>query len=62
MGANLSNMEHGHTSAKSLSSHILTFHSTAKWKAYFDASKETNKLVRYYSFKDILFCNFILFL
>ncbi|AES96506.1 putative monodehydroascorbate reductase (NADH) [Medicago truncatula] len=45
MGGNLSNMEHGHTSAKSLSSHILTFHSTAKWKAYFDASKETNKLM-----------------
>ncbi|XP_058772401.1 thioredoxin H1-like [Vicia villosa] len=58
MGANSSNMDYPHTSsaksslsakstssAKSSSSHILTFHSTAKWKAHFDASKETNKLM-----------------
>ncbi|KAK7307149.1 hypothetical protein VNO77_39963 [Canavalia gladiata] len=43
MGANLSNMENAHNSSHS--SHILTFHSTAKWKAHFDASKETNKLM-----------------
>ncbi|XP_061337005.1 thioredoxin H2-like [Gastrolobium bilobum] len=43
MGANLSNMEYAHTS--SLSSHILTFHSTTKWKAHLNASKETNKLM-----------------
>ncbi|KAL2349312.1 hypothetical protein Fmac_003312 [Flemingia macrophylla] len=44
MGGNLSNMENNHRSSKS-SNHILTFHSTAKWKAHFDASKETNKLM-----------------
>ncbi|KAK2374973.1 thioredoxin H2 [Trifolium repens] len=47
MGANSSNMEYAHhTSTKSPpSSHILSFHSTAKWKAHFDASKEINKLM-----------------
>jgi len=44
MGANLSSMENAHISSKS-SCNILTFHSTAKWKAHFDASKEINKLV-----------------
>ncbi|WVZ11111.1 hypothetical protein V8G54_015641, partial [Vigna mungo] len=44
MGANLSNMENAHKSSNS-SSQILTFHSTAKWKAHFDASKEINKLM-----------------
>ncbi|XP_027362368.1 thioredoxin H2-like [Abrus precatorius] len=44
MGANISNMEtNAHKSP--LSSNILTFHSTAKWKAHFNASKETNKLM-----------------
>ncbi|QHO11751.1 hypothetical protein HN873_051342 [Arachis hypogaea] len=48
MGANASNMEgYGHTSSTPhpSSSHIITFHSTAKWKAHFDASKLTNKLM-----------------
>ncbi|MED6213467.1 hypothetical protein PIB30_093686 [Stylosanthes scabra] len=49
MGANASSMEcYGHTSStphSSSSSQILTFHSTAKWKAHFDASKLTNKLM-----------------
>ncbi|XP_057443612.1 thioredoxin H2-like [Lotus japonicus] len=44
MGANLSNLESVDRSSKS-SPRILTFHSTAKWKAHFDASKETNKLM-----------------
>ncbi|XP_027915374.1 thioredoxin H2-like [Vigna unguiculata] len=44
MGANLSNMENAQKSSNS-SCHILTFHSTAKWKAHFDASKEINKLM-----------------
>ncbi|KAK2374972.1 thioredoxin H2 [Trifolium repens] len=26
-------------------SHVLTFHSTAKWNAHFEAFKETNKLM-----------------
>ncbi|KAH1264470.1 Pre-mRNA-splicing factor ATP-dependent RNA helicase DEAH1 [Glycine max] len=41
MGANLSNVENAHKS----SGHLLTFHSTAKWKTHFDASKQTNKLM-----------------
>ncbi|MED6157458.1 hypothetical protein PIB30_118972 [Stylosanthes scabra] len=53
MGANASSMEcYGHTSStphysssSSSSSQILTFHSSAKWKAHFDASKLTNKLM-----------------
>ncbi|TKY69743.1 Thioredoxin H2 [Spatholobus suberectus] len=44
MGANLSNMDNAHKSSKS-SGRILTFHSTAKWMAHFDASKETNTLM-----------------
>ncbi|KAJ1423574.1 Thioredoxin-like superfamily [Sesbania bispinosa] len=43
MGASLSNMEYAHTSTKS--PHIFIFHSPAKWKTHFDASKETNKLM-----------------
>ncbi|CAL0315145.1 unnamed protein product [Lupinus luteus] len=43
MGANFSNLEFVDQSPKP--SLILTFHSTAKWKAHFDASKETNKLM-----------------
>ncbi|KAK7407326.1 hypothetical protein VNO78_09154 [Psophocarpus tetragonolobus] len=45
MGANVShNRGNGHKSSKSCV-HILTFHTTAEWKAHFDASKETNKLM-----------------
>lgn len=44
MGGKLSNLEHNDNSS-SKSSQILSFHSSAKWKAYFDASKDTNKLV-----------------
>ncbi|KAK7368139.1 hypothetical protein VNO80_10161 [Phaseolus coccineus] len=44
MGGNLSSMENAHISSNS-SCHILTFHSTAKWKAHFDASKQINKLM-----------------
>ncbi|OIW04782.1 hypothetical protein TanjilG_06371 [Lupinus angustifolius] len=43
MGANFSNLEIVDRSLKP--SLILTFHSNAKWKAHFDASKETNKLM-----------------
>ncbi|KAK7274691.1 hypothetical protein RIF29_15788 [Crotalaria pallida] len=43
MGANFSNLEFVDRSPKT--SPILTFHSTAKWKAHFDASRETNKLM-----------------
>ncbi|XP_061336983.1 thioredoxin H2-like [Gastrolobium bilobum] len=43
MGANLSNLEYVNRPSKS--SPILTFQSIAKWKAHFDASKETNKLM-----------------
>ncbi|KAK7274176.1 hypothetical protein RIF29_15254 [Crotalaria pallida] len=45
MGANISNMDQCYPHASSQSSHILTFHSTAKWKAHFDASKGMNKLM-----------------
>ncbi|MED6155614.1 hypothetical protein PIB30_006787 [Stylosanthes scabra] len=51
MGANYSNLEYVQRKPKPLSSsvvatsRILTFHSSAKWKAHFDASKETNKLM-----------------
>nr|KYP35579.1 Thioredoxin H-type 2 [Cajanus cajan] len=41
MGANFST----YVEKSSPSSLILTFNSTAKWKAHFDASKETNKLM-----------------
>ncbi|CAL0318290.1 unnamed protein product [Lupinus luteus] len=44
MGANISNME-CYPYASPQSSHILTFHSTSKWKAHFDASKGMNKLM-----------------
>ncbi|KAJ1423576.1 Thioredoxin-like superfamily [Sesbania bispinosa] len=43
MGANFSNLEFVERSSQS--SLILTFHSTAKWKAHFDASKDTTKLM-----------------
>ncbi|RDX79730.1 Thioredoxin H2 [Mucuna pruriens] len=43
MGANISTFEFVEKSSHS--SQILTFHSTAKWKAHFEASKETNKLM-----------------
>ncbi|KAE9595573.1 hypothetical protein Lal_00031166 [Lupinus albus] len=43
MGANFSNLEFIDKSPKPL--FILTFHSTAKWKLHFDATKETNKLM-----------------
>ncbi|XP_027362370.1 thioredoxin H2-like [Abrus precatorius] len=43
MGANFSNLESVEKSSHS--SLILTFHSTAKWKAHLDASQETNKLM-----------------
>ncbi|KAK7274690.1 hypothetical protein RIF29_15787 [Crotalaria pallida] len=45
MGSNISNMDQCYPHASSQSSHILTFHSTAKWKAHFDASKGMNKLM-----------------
>lgn len=44
MGANFSNLE-SVVEKSTQPSQILTFHSTAKWKAHFEASKETNKLV-----------------
>ncbi|KAE9605490.1 hypothetical protein Lal_00025022 [Lupinus albus] len=44
MGANISNME-CYPYASAQSSHIITFHSTAKWKVHFDASKGMNKLM-----------------
>ncbi|KAL2662090.1 hypothetical protein AAZX31_02G021600 [Glycine max] len=44
MGAKFSTFEFVEKSSHS-SSLILTFHSTAKWKAHFDVSKETNKLM-----------------
>ncbi|TKY69742.1 Thioredoxin H2 [Spatholobus suberectus] len=43
MGGNFSTFEF--VEKPSHSSPVLTFHSTAKWKAHFDASKETNKLM-----------------
>nr|ACZ37071.1 thioredoxin h7 [Medicago truncatula] len=44
MGANFSNLE-SVVEKSSQPSLILTFHSTAKWKAHFEASKVTNKLM-----------------
>ncbi|XP_004489966.1 thioredoxin H2-like [Cicer arietinum] len=44
MGANFSNLE-SVVEKSTQPSQILTFHSTAKWKAHFEASKETNKLM-----------------
>ncbi|CAI8587795.1 unnamed protein product [Vicia faba] len=45
MGANFSNIESVVDRSSSHASPILTFHSTAKWKAHFEASKQTNKLM-----------------
>ncbi|KAF7809192.1 thioredoxin H2-like [Senna tora] len=48
MGGKLSNLKHDdhiHSSSSSHSSQILSFHSSAKWKAHFDASNYTNKLM-----------------
>ncbi|KAE9615550.1 hypothetical protein Lal_00022702 [Lupinus albus] len=42
MGANFSDLVHRSPDSSQI---LLTFHSTAKWKAYFDAYKETNKLM-----------------
>ena len=43
MGANVSDLQ----SAVPQSAHIISFHSTAEWKAHFDASQQTDKLVSY---------------
>ncbi|KAK7368138.1 hypothetical protein VNO80_10160 [Phaseolus coccineus] len=45
MGANFSSFDESVGKSSYSSSLILTFHSTAKWKAHFHASKETNKLL-----------------
>ncbi|KAI4328368.1 hypothetical protein L6164_020726 [Bauhinia variegata] len=49
MGANFSTSyyyDYADTfSSQQSSSRVLTFHSTAKWKAHFDASKQTDKLM-----------------
>jgi thioredoxin 1 len=45
MGGNFSNLETIVEKSSLQPNLILTFHSTAKWKAHFEASKETNKLV-----------------
>ncbi|TKY58787.1 Thioredoxin H2 [Spatholobus suberectus] len=44
VGSNLFGMAYAGRSLES-SSQVLTFHSTAKWNAHFDALKETNKLI-----------------
>ncbi|CAJ2647828.1 unnamed protein product [Trifolium pratense] len=44
MGANFSTLETVVERSSLQPNLILTFHSTAKWKAHFEASKETNKL------------------
>ncbi|XP_061336992.1 thioredoxin H2-like [Gastrolobium bilobum] len=43
MGANLLNFVYVDRSSEP--SHILTFHSTAKWNAHFNANKKTDKLM-----------------
>ncbi|AES96502.1 putative monodehydroascorbate reductase (NADH) [Medicago truncatula] len=43
MSSNLYNFVYIDRSTES--SHVLTFHSTAKWNAHFEAFKETNKLM-----------------
>ena len=43
MSSNLYNFVYVDRSTES--SHVLTFHSTAKWNAHFEAFKETNKLM-----------------
>ncbi|XP_028801934.1 thioredoxin H2-like [Neltuma alba] len=51
MGGNLSQLDNNakvayrRSASLSSSSRVITFHSTAKWKAHFDASKSTNKLM-----------------
>ncbi|WJX62399.1 hypothetical protein P8452_47398 [Trifolium repens] len=45
MGGNFSNLETVVEKSSLQPNPILTFHSTAKWKAHFEASKETNKLM-----------------
>ncbi|CAJ2647827.1 thioredoxin H2 [Trifolium pratense] len=45
MGANFSTLETVVERSSLQPNLILTFHSTAKWKAHFEASKETNKLM-----------------
>ncbi|OIV89592.1 hypothetical protein TanjilG_17590 [Lupinus angustifolius] len=42
MGANISDLVERSPKSSQI---LLTFHSTAKWKAYFDCYKETNKLM-----------------
>ncbi|KAI4314231.1 hypothetical protein L6164_027162 [Bauhinia variegata] len=43
MGSNSFNFSNVDRSSHSHSSNLLTFHSAAKWKAHFDASRETDK-------------------
>ncbi|XP_061342462.1 thioredoxin H2-like [Gastrolobium bilobum] len=43
MGSNLFGVMYGDSSSES--PHVLTFHSTAKWNAHYDAFKETDKLM-----------------
>ncbi|RDY12083.1 Thioredoxin H2, partial [Mucuna pruriens] len=45
MGVKLSHLNYVEKLAKPISSRILTFHSPAKWRTHFQASKETNKLM-----------------
>ncbi|KAJ7943542.1 Thioredoxin [Quillaja saponaria] len=45
MGASFSNLENASQESKPSSDRVLVFNSTAKWKAHFEASKATNKLL-----------------
>lgn len=45
MGAGLSNLENSYGTVTA-TPRVIAFHSKDQWKAHFDASKETNKLVR----------------
>ncbi|XP_027346413.1 thioredoxin H1-like [Abrus precatorius] len=45
MGAKFSSFDYVGKLPKPTSSLILSFHSTAKWKSHFEASKETHKLM-----------------
>lgn len=45
MGAELSACQNANRAPAVKNSQVLEFHSSAKWKSHFEASKETSKLV-----------------
>lgn len=56
MGAELSAIRNANRAQAVKNSQVLEFHSSTEWKAHFESSKETSKLVTlFYFFSQIVF-------